>query len=501
MKKLLLILLCLLIPIGWYPSTATTQNTPPVTQVTLDLDDEGTPINPYLFGNNLQWRDYGDSLLEPDTLDFDSEALALMQGLAPTVIRYPGGAYADTFLWLNSVSEPRQAIDGQLPSFGLGEFLVLCAILNAEPLYTVNVVTDTPENAALLVTVMTDLEPELRRIKYWEIGNEPYLEHEDAELNLSPEEFASRANAFIRAMRAVDPTIIIGIPLQNDDHGSQPATPYRGFNRIVLDNLTEPIDFVAIHSAYRPIVFDPTVSESAIFRALMAGPRSVAEEMDETRAILTEYGLGDIPLAMTEYNTLFSIGVEPLDSYITSLGSALYIADVLRVFAERDDLLMANFWSLIGNWYFGAISFQNQPRPAYAVLQLYREKFVGVRLPILVNGPTFESEAVGFVPAYQDTPLITALAARDGNVVRVFLVNKDYAAGQTVEIIGKGETLQISEATQYLLTGDSAFAGAVPFAESSPLAWQTTPLDGTLFPLRLDIPPHSIMVVEFTIGD
>lgn len=488
-------IICLLLFIVIAPVQAQTE----ANRIVIDADAPGTPINPLLLGNNLQWRDDGDGLLLPQSLDFDPAALGMVEALAPTVLRYPGGSLADTFDWRLSLGgiDERGSIDGQPVTFGLVEFLTLCQRVGAEPLYTVNVVTSTPEDAAALITALWDFPPELPRIRYWEIGNEPYLKNDaNPALDLTPEVYANRANAFIRAMKAVDPTIQVGIPLQSDHWGNLEATPYQGYSRIVLETITEPFDFVAIHDAYRPVALTGPRDDAALFAALMAAPRAVHEDMQGIRALLVDYGYGDLPLALTEYNALFSINAEPLDSYITSLASGLYVADLLHLLASQEDMLMAEFWSLRGNWYLGAISYQNQPRPAYTVLQMYREKLRGERLPVAVSGGTFSSPEVGFVPAYADIPVIGAFVVRDAGALRVFAVNRSLTA-QPVDLVVDHAAGRFSSGMVYTFTGDQPFAGAVPFTESAPIAWQQSPLEIPPFPFHAELPPHSLTIFEF----
>lgn len=474
----------------------------PTPQIVIDLTHPGAPVNPYIFGSNLQWNNYGDWLLVPETLDFQPDALAMLQALAPSVLRYPGGGLADTFNWRASLGglDERGQVGEEVVSLGLMEFLTLCQLLGAEPLYTLNIITDTPaDNAELVVSLnaaLAEAGNTLPPIRYWEVGNEPYLQNDiQPALNITPAEYAMRANAAIQAVKAVDPSLLVGIPLQNDLFGNLQAKPYQGYNQIVLETITEPFDFVAVHNAYRPLAITGPGDDQSLYLALMAAARGVEEDLTQIRSRLAEYGYAGVPIAVTEYNALFSIGLEPVDSYITSLASALYVADLLHLFAAQQDLLMANYWSALGNWYFGAISFQYQPRPAYHVLQTYREKFQGNRYPVTVNSPTFSNPEIGFVLAYEDTPVLSVAAVQDGDTLRVFIINKALES-YTVDLSAlEGET-RFASGSIMLLTDDSPFAGAVPFAESAPLAWRTSELTAPQMPLNLELPPHSLTIVE-----
>jgi alpha-L-arabinofuranosidase len=112
------------------------------------------------------------------------------------------------------------------------------------------------------------------------------------------------------------------------------------------------------------------------------------------------------------------------DRYIDSMAAALYVADALRVFSQRSDLLMANFWSLTGNWWFGAIGHDGKPRPPFHVLEAYRDLTRGSLVQSRVEGPTMETSKAGFVPAMRDVPQVVGHAVDDGAAVRVAVINK-----------------------------------------------------------------------------
>jgi alpha-N-arabinofuranosidase len=440
--------------------------------------------------------------------------------MAPTVLRYPGGTHADVYHWeagmgpLEERGRLPNRFDGreQTVTFGTREFLQLCAATGAEPLITVNILSGTPEEAAAWVrlTNITRLQAKngdnLPTVRFWEIGNEPYLKDEhNPQWDIEPAEYVARANAFIRAMRAVDPSIQVGIPLQNHQLGGVPFTAYPDYTRTVLDGLTEPVDFVSVHNAYRPLLTEWPVADEDMVLATLAGYRSVADDFALTRQLLDDCFPGqDIPIALTEYNTLYGIGVEPADSYINSLTSALYTADILHLLAEQgENILMANYWSLSENWYFGAISFAGNPRPAYHVLQVYGEMLRGERLPVEVESPVFSNPAVGFVPAYDDTPVLRALALRHAETLRLFIIHKGLESELMVDIsnaacVDGGECAAFDSVNIRVFTGESPLAGVVPFYEEPPgaVGWVSGDYAAAGFPLTLTLLPHSITVIE-----
>lgn len=58
-------------------------------------------VNPLLFGQNLLFA--GNGLWDPKNNDLAPEARSLLQALAPTIVRFPGGSTADLYLWEDGV--------------------------------------------------------------------------------------------------------------------------------------------------------------------------------------------------------------------------------------------------------------------------------------------------------------------------------------------------------------------------------------------------------------
>ena len=495
--------------------------------VTLDLAAPGRPVNRLVLGSNVQWIDDGDKLLRPGTTEFDPAALGFVRSLAPTVVRYPGGSQGDTYHWRNGVGPAASRQRNELffkrgaeqpVLFGTAEFLALCRETGAEPLITVNATTGTAAEAAAWVRAVNQGEikgPDgrsLPKVRYWEIDNEPYLRNDARPDFLIPaEEYARRANEFIRAMRQVDPSIVIGIPLRSDTVGAvQLPQQVKGFANTVLSQVNERFDFVAVHNAYFPFIWNPLQrrTDVEVFQATMAAPRAVAEDLEHTRALLRRHKPGrPIKLAITEFNALFA-GSGGRAGHIATLGGALYVADLLRLFAQSDDVLLANYWSLSDNWYFGSFSAQLpaskalQPRPAYHVLKAYDRVLRGRLVPVRVESPTFDSPEVGLVPAYRGTPLVTALATAEADRVRLILINKDPGRPANVTVgTGQGVSRVLGTPTVQLLTDEYLFhvergRSAVRLeSPAAPRGSAAAERDGGA--RIIHIPPHALAVVEF----
>ena len=286
--------------------------------------------------------------------------LRAIKDLEPSILRYPGGSHSDLYHWKDGVGQRALGThffsgSSQPILFGTDEFLTLCEKLHADPLLTVNIATGDAEEAADWVYYVNKGPARTAnghawpRVQYWEIGNEPYLrEDKRKDIAVGPEEFVKRANAIISAMKHVDPDIKVGIPLRSDILGGLPATPYPGFNEAVLKGLKAPFDFVALHNAYGPYAFDRSYSDRDLYLAAVAASKQTASDIELTRAVLRRYLAGrTVPFAITEFAPLFTIG-KSSDGYIGTITGAIYVADLLRLFALSDDIELAAYWSLSG---------------------------------------------------------------------------------------------------------------------------------------------------------
>jgi alpha-N-arabinofuranosidase len=334
----------------------------------------------------------------------------------------------------------------------------------------------------------------LPRVDFWEIGNEPYLKQAPhAELAVEPEVFAERANRFMRAMRSADSRIQLGVPLRADTLGKVPAVHFPRYEERVLSRIQEPPDFVAVHDAYVPLLWEAgrRYPDEVLFSALMGGYRLVEEDLERTRALLRKRFAGrEVKIGLTEYNALFTLG-GAYDAYIATLGGALYVADLLRILAQTSDVLAANYWSLSGNWFFGAISNQRALRPAYHVLSGYARVLRGDMLDLRVESPLFETPEVGLLPARSELPLVVGLATQEAASVRLLIINKDSRRPAALTI--RGPSRAISSIGCSELTADDYFDKQ--HADGAP-GFQSRPVSAQAFPFDYTAGPHSLTICE-----
>jgi alpha-N-arabinofuranosidase len=477
--------------------------------VNVNAVEGGAAANRALLGQNVHWVYGGDGLVDSDG-KFRMQIVDKVKLLHPTSLRDPGGAQSDVFHWAAGMGPA--ASRGMNPHFhnsemqptllGTQEFLELCEMTGAQPLITVNVVTGTPEEAAAWIrqTNIVGLTSRitgqrLPSVAYWEIGNEPYLQEGKKEFWLTPKMFVERANLFIRALRAVDSSIRIGVPLRTPQVSGLQATPYPDFANLVLIGVTERFDFLTQHNAYMPYTFDTVPDDTTLYWGTMGATATVKQNLADTRDLVAQLRPGvTFPQAITEYNALYSLGKGATDNFVASPLAALYVADLICMLAWQKDVLFAQYWSVVGNWKFGAIASEGFERPGYQVLQMLDQVLQGTQLAATVVTETFDAPRVGAAAAASGLPLMVALATRDGYVIRMLLLNKDLLRTATGAInIAAGN---ITSATLITLT-----AAQLVRASDTGDAFKRT--DKTWLPsaqsVNLTLPNASVALLSLTL--
>ena len=408
-----------------------------------------------LFGTNVEVIRDANGLWDAPAQRLEPTLLGLARDLGVTSVRFPGGVWSDCYDWRDGVGpfaqrQARPTHPGAEESvrnlFGTDELLSFVREIGASGLITVNAGTGSPELAAAWVRYVNGTggrTPRGGRVDLWEIGNELYIDGDMSGAHMSPERYADRVVAFATAMRAVDPGIRIAAT------GLHNAGRYRFSERddwdaVVLRRAGAAIDFLAVHDAYAPVVGDGTgIEPAAVYAAMLAAPRMIARNLQETwreveRNAPTE--ADRIRLAVTEWGPLFAVTPSsPWIDHVKTLGSAVFVAATLKVFAEEPHLALANFFKLNEASFMGWIGRRGTawvPNAPFLAFQMVARDFESGLLRTTVAVARYDSPAIGVVDAQAGVPYLDALATRssDGKTVTVLLINKHLGAGVTVRL-------------------------------------------------------------------
>jgi alpha-N-arabinofuranosidase len=512
---------------------------PYTAKVTVDAAARGRSIPRSLYGVNIEWFRNANGLWDEHGDRLQPDLVRLSKELKPSLIRFPGGFLGDTYNWRDATGPRKQrpvqvanpsSGEKSAPHFGSEEVWRFAEAVGADLLLTANLGTGTAKLAADWVRYMKDLQqrnPGGPRVQWWEMGNELYHKGDASGGSLSPEGYADKLRAFAKDMRASDSSIRLGA-IGMENYPAFPFNSYRDWNEIVLRRAGGEIDFFAVHNAYAPVGPDDRANPQDVYRALWAAPLMVAENLRTVSDQIRRYAPRDraerIRIAVTEWAPLFH--VSPSSAWIDhskTLGSALYVADLLRVFIQSDRVDAATFFKLNEPSFLGLIASRRDewvPNATYYAFKLYTEHFGTTVVSSRAEAPTYDSAKAGIVPAMRRVPLLESVASLSADASRLFvmLINKsiDQPADVSLTIGGFDAVSGVA----HLLTGaspDSNTGTELPkvpgirwgrqvnvdenarhFDRGAPseVTYATTPLPVMGKSLWYRVPPHSVVGLE-----
>ncbi len=259
----------------------------------------------------------------------DSVLPKLLRDAGIRTLRYPGGSLADAYHWENN-SISAGAGYSTFPGADFTALMNLAKASHAMPIITVNYGSNasgtgggTPQEAAAWVKYANVTKK--YGIRYWEIGNENYGNWEiNLHKNKTPAAYANNALAFIKAMKAVDPTIQVGLPITITPPGQQSANA--AWNDTVLKIAGPKANFVIVHwyPFNTPGTNQQTLdSTSWIAPALDAVKKQIQQDCGKNAS--------HIKIMVTETNS----AANGINSQSTSIVNAMFLADTFTTFLEQ----------------------------------------------------------------------------------------------------------------------------------------------------------------------
>jgi len=413
---------------------------------------------PDIYGMNV-------GLWVPDLLA--AESLPIEKQLRLGVVRYPGGLRSDEEDWQKTLKTKDFNVDTD-------EFLDWCAKTGCKPMFTANVGDGTPELAAAWVKYVNQTRKAGPKVELWEIGNEIYGDWHRYYAKWGKDggtAYGKAARAFVKAMKAVDPTIkISAVWMLNGP-----------WNRAVFKELADVIDAVSVHHYAQN-----WGSESD------AGLLSVSSEADtlmkDVQAQLLELGVKGkhYDTWLTEWN---SVDANPGPQILQHV-NGLFLADYLGHLAQSP-IQIANLWALyngrdkrMGDYSLmapkGDPQGMNFRRPSYWAFEMLSNTLTGS----LLSAKTSQEALSGWMTRRPD-----------GKTALVFVnKNLDTAYKTTLKVPGlKGQaTVETLEAQS-----SGGLVGAEPTGQSypstGPKSQTMTLADGSV----LVVPKASIVTVRY----
>ena len=197
-----------------------------------------------------------------DENGFRGDVKELVKELNMPVTRYPGGNFVSGFDWRDAIGPKEQrpvradyAWRGIEPnSVGIDEFMKWCKEVGTEPVYTVNLGTNTPKAAQEVVeycnfhggTYWSDQRRKNgsdapHKIKYWCLGNE--MDGDWQIGHKTSEEYGRIAHEAAKMMKMVDPEI--SLCACGSSSNSMPT--FAKWDEEIMLHLYNDVDYLSIH--------------------------------------------------------------------------------------------------------------------------------------------------------------------------------------------------------------------------------------------------------------
>jgi hypothetical protein len=364
-------------------------------QVNLKTDLATVPAAGYGVGMSVYDNDFTSPGL-PDKL----------KAAGVTALRFPGGSYSDAYHWKTHSATAGTTLYIH-PNDTFDRFMTMnVQPAGAQAIITVNYGSNAagtgggdPAEAADWVRYAN--REKGWNIRYWEIGNEiggngyfgpqweedlhaPYDNNRKGNSALSQTAYGKNALEFIRAMKAVDPAIKIGIGVDMPD--SNPGTG----NEALLKEVKDKIDFVIVHWYPKASSTDLTVTEDI---------KPQVAVLHEEIARLAGASQRNIPLAITETNGGGS-----------GAGRALFATDTYLTWFEAGAFTVE--WQEMHNGFLAEVKEVPLDTPS--------EAYYGTQMASTAARP-----GDVLVEAQSSSPMLSAHAIRrkDGGVA-IVLINK-----------------------------------------------------------------------------
>ena len=454
-----------------------------------------------------------------------------MKSISPSLIRYPGGCFADGYHWQDGIG-PRSERPARKNRawakmgsrigpkednhFGTDEFLQLCEEVGAEPQLTANVGSGTVEEAVAWVEYCNgpadygwgkrrakNGHPAPYNVKYWYIGNEIFGMHEIG--YRKPHEYVKVFKEFARAMRKVDPGLIL-IASGN----IFPGNLGKKINPAVLEGIGEEMDYLSIHH-YVPFVLHPRSifwyqiasrkksKAPSVYYDVIGSYRIMEKFVERNLRDIRTYSPPNkkIPLCFDEWNLWFYF-FKDIVLCNFNLRDGLWVATMLNMFHRyAPEMPLGNIAQMVNC--LGVIQSTRKGTfltPLGLVYKMYTDHIGENLMRSTVEVPP--------IPHKTQLPSLDISATRSEDNVAIFMVNRHYDAEIEVDCNLKGldadpdaKRIEMNHRNpvQYNTISDP---NAVKISESSERL--SVGKEGTCSLIRLRLAPHSLTCIKFKVS-
>jgi alpha-L-arabinofuranosidase len=324
-----------------------------------DVKNPITKISKYVFGNNLgHWSNR--KFLDNDDFIFNLKDMGIQ------VVRFPGGNASNDYFWdaanLNQCPEGTPSIiyksnfkKSTPPKLGIqGNF-------RTRPEDYYELLLRTKSTGSICVnysfSLYSEIDDELERvnnaadyaaswvyevnikrgldIKFWEIGNENWGKWQ-AGYNvkergiIDPKKYGQHCKIFIKKMKAVDPSIKIGVVGFQKPKTRDPVQ--LKWNELVIPEIIDDADFYILHDYYTK--FGAILSPAEMLSSIDTTYSHIKVVNDVIKKF-TDKNINHLPIALTEFNTRSNASISKNDgatnvSHTAGLFFAHALGEIIR---------------------------------------------------------------------------------------------------------------------------------------------------------------------------
>lgn len=443
----------------------------------------------------------------PHIRGFRKELVEKLRRLAPPVIRWPGGCFAETYDWRDGIGSDRPlragwwtSYDGRVETNEVGthEFIDFCNLVGSKPYFAVNVTSVTPLEMRRWVEYCTapcgsttlalerakNGSPEPFDVAYWGIGNENW----GGGGNMTPEAYALEYRRFSTVLDNL-------LRKRNGERtgelicGGANAADYAWTQTLASQIVSSyaPVDGMSFHYYCRSEGDAINFTAESWYKLI-----SEAERMEELlcRHYAIVQGCGaeqSMQLVVDEWGCWHNEGSDPsggknLFEQQSTMRDAVVSALTLNIFNNHcDKVKMANVAQLCNNLHSLFLTEGGHciATPNYYVFEMFRHHQGAQAIRTIIEDNSD--------PA---TRLSASASVRDGWLT-LTLANCSYEAAVTVEPVLLGAAWD-GEAEAYLLAGEHANSHNT-FDRPENVVIRRAPAEDMH---RLVLPPAAVLLVR-----
>jgi len=501
-----------------------------VTEVVVRAGDGFGRISPRLYGTFAEhlgrccydglW--VGKSSPIPNTLGFNSAVVEALQELGPSLIRWPGGCYADHYHWRDGIG-PVGDRPGTLGtscglmtpddnSLGTHEFLGLCELLDSEPYLAGNVGTGSVQELADWMTYVTsDVDTALVRqraengrakpwgVSLWGVGNESW----DCGGRFDAVSYALEYRRYATMLRHVAPKAeLVAVGLE--DETLPESNLERDWNEKLLTTLGPAVglvDHLSVHKYWLNGGPETDFGE-ADYYALLAEAGETEALIERTSRTIARLSPGHrIGIAFDEWGVWHPearewgpgevarrppLGLEQANTMRDALAAAIALEGFHR---QCNVLSLANMAQVVNVLQALLLTDENGAcvrTPTFHVLAMHRPHVGATALTTVVQGGAV-------LPG--GSPAVSATASRGKDGIAYTLINRHLDRAVAVSVSGLG----LAPVRVTVLTGEPDAQNDVGRPDRiapRPLEFHTVGDDD----LRFTLPARSVVTAEFGDG-